>query len=91
MVVELDRFGQGRSEVLGHLAQRRGVAQLAFERLPGHLVGPHPGPHPLGQDVVPAQLVNDRPLDPGGGIGGELEAPGGVESFDGIDKPELAE
>jgi hypothetical protein len=85
MVVELDRFGQGRAQVRRHLAQRRGVAQLAFERLACHLIGADPGPHPLGQDIVPAQLVDDRPLDPGCGIGGELKAPGGVESFNGID------
>jgi hypothetical protein len=67
------------------------VAQLRFERFPGHLVGPHPGPHSLGEDVVAAEFVDDGTLNPGGRVGGELEATGRIKSFDGVDQAELPE
>ena len=67
------------------------MAELSLEGFPGHLVGAHPGAHTLRQNVVPAQLVDDRPLDPRRGIRCELKAGSGVESLNGVYEAELTE
>ncbi len=90
MVVELHGLGQGRAEVRRHFGHGRGVTEVGLQRLARHLVGAHSRSQPLRQDVVAPQLVDDRPLDPGGGIRRELEASGRIEAFNRIDKPELA-
>ena len=62
------------------------VLELGVRLLDRAGLGPHRARHPVDR----AELVDDRALDPGDGVGLELEAAVEVELVDGVDQPEDA-
>ena len=80
----------GEVELVGQLGVGGRAVQLALERGVRLLERPRLGPHGAGHPVDRAELVEDVPLDPGDGVGLELEAALEVELLDGVDEPEDA-
>ncbi len=71
-----------------HLGVVRRPAQGRFEVRHRLLDGPCLGPHRSGHPVDRPELVDDRSLDAGDGIGLEPQVPVDLEALDGVDQPD---
>ncbi len=74
-------------QLLGDLGVVGRAQQLRLQLGVGPLDGPGLGPHRPGHPVDRAQLVDDGALDPGDGVGLELDVARRVELLDGVDQP----
>ena len=91
VVVQLDRLVHADAELVRHLLDRGRPVQPSGDIVAGDVVDLHPRPQPLREEILPAELVEDRSLNPSGGVRGELESLRRIPALDRVDEPEAAE